>query len=530
MSRVVVSFAGLVDALERLLGADHVSTNPDRLELASSDFSEIRLSRAAVLVQPGTTADVAELLKLASVATVPVVVRGGGMSYTLGYAPRDATAILIDMSRFDQIEINEDSRILTVGAGTSWASIDAALAGTGLALRFRGTLSGSRATVGGGLGNNATGLGQGDISNDLLGIEVVLPDSRVIQTGARAIDPDLPGVRHSSPDLTGLFINDAGVFGVRTKVSFRLSRAFSCVSSAVFTFDEPEPLVEAMCAASRLDIASEIMSFCNYHHRVFAAQPGASGKEAKRLAQAIGRQAGGGLRGALRLARLLNPRALTGLVDAPYSVMINCDAFDAVTANRHIRAISRIVRRFGGKRKSPALAYGLRAQPFVPISSLILGMNKECSIPTNCTVPMERARELQRSAYEFFARNRSNMERYGVTHTYLMLVLGNSFGMEPIIYWKDSVSPLRLNVSAPEEREALASCPARPEARAFALDLRQRLVSEVCDPLRGAHFQLGKFYPLKTALASPDNWTILQDIKDVVDAKGLMNPGGLGMG
>jgi D-lactate dehydrogenase (cytochrome) len=522
--------ADFLEAIGTRIGKENLSTDPALLELYSTDFSEIRLGRADAIARPGTSDEVAHILRLAGEKGVSVVVRGGGMSYTLGYAPRDKGSLLIDMARFDTIEtINRESRFITVGAGVTWAQIDEALEDTGLALRFRGTMSGIRATVGGGLGNNATGNGIGDISHDLMGLEAVLPDGRIVQTGARAFAPDLPGVKHNSPDLTGLFINDAGVFGVRTKATFRLNRAYSCFASVMFGFDDPEPLVEAMCKAARFDTATDIMSFSAYHHRVFASQPRPRGEEARAMARTIARQAGGGMRGMRRLASLLNPKALSSLAGIPYSLLVNCDAHDAATARRNAREIGRSVRRLGGRPISPALAYGLRARPFVPIATLILGMDGECSIPTNCTVPLERAAEARRGVDEFFRRNRTDMERYGVTHTYLMLMLGNLFGIEPILYWQDAISPLRLEVSDPKTREALSRRSSNPETRAYVLDLRRRLVEEVCRPLNAAHFQLGKYYPLEDALASEANWTVLKDLKGSFDPKGILNPGGLGL-
>jgi FAD/FMN-containing dehydrogenase len=70
-------------------------------------------------------------------------------------------------------------------------------------------MSGSRATVGGGLGNNATGHGQSDINDDLLGVQVVLPNGQILETGSRTTSIDALVVRNDGPDLTGLFVRDA---------------------------------------------------------------------------------------------------------------------------------------------------------------------------------------------------------------------------------------------------------------------------------------------------------------------------------
>ncbi|MEZ5927982.1 MAG: hypothetical protein R3C55_05825 [Parvularculaceae bacterium] len=59
-------------------------------------------------------------------------------------------------------------------------------------------------------------------------------------------------------------------------------------------------------------------------------------------------------------------------------------------------------RRHGGVKLPTSLAIAFRAQPYVPIEKLMIGMNGECTIPTNCGVVLSQARFL-RAVEDFFA-------------------------------------------------------------------------------------------------------------------------------
>jgi D-lactate dehydrogenase (cytochrome) len=129
-------------------------------------------------------------------------------------------------------------------------------------------MSGLRATLGGGLGNNATGHGQGDINDDLLGVQVVLPNGQILETGARATSIDAPVVRNYGPDLTGLFVRDAGALGIETQATFRLHLQPARFAVAAWGFSSENALVDAICEMARLGVATDVIGFGAYHHRI----------------------------------------------------------------------------------------------------------------------------------------------------------------------------------------------------------------------------------------------------------------------
>lgn len=189
-------------------------------------------------MQPATTEEVAEIVRIARSAGVAVVARGGGMSYTLAHTPARPETIVVDLRRMNHVvELNVADRYVTVEAGVTWDQLAETLRGTGHWLTFNGTLSGLYATVGGTLSQNSVGLGRGWLSDVVLGMEVVLGDGRVVQTGSGAAHGTPPFGRTFGPDLGGLFLGDSGVFGFKARDSTGVVEiATFCLVTACFQF------------------------------------------------------------------------------------------------------------------------------------------------------------------------------------------------------------------------------------------------------------------------------------------------------
>jgi len=91
-------------------------------------------------------------------------------------------------------------------------------------------------TIGGNVAENAGGphtLAYGVTTNHVLGLELVLPDGTVVETGGKA--PDLPGY-----DLTGLLTGSEGTMALVTKVTVRLMRKAETVKTALAVYESNE--------------------------------------------------------------------------------------------------------------------------------------------------------------------------------------------------------------------------------------------------------------------------------------------------
>ena len=519
-------------ALEDIVGKYNVITGGELVEIYSVDFSEQSKGKAGLIIKPQETQQVPEIMRLINAAEIPVSVRGGGMSYTQGYLPEYDGSIMIDTTALNRIvEINTEDMYITVETGITWKELYHALDGTGYHLRFGGTMSGERATVGGAIGNNATAVKRGEVVDNLIGLEVVLMDGSVIQTGSRATGRPVQPMQNYGPDLTGLFVHDAGIMGLKTQATFRIERRPMGTAYATFGFQDTHQLIEAMCRISRLDVVSDHAAFSEYHNTMFANEPPPSREEVMEMAKAVHRVAAKPLQGWLNLVRMARPTGVKFLKNWKHSLHLIVDANDQVIARRHMREVRKVATSMGGRPLPPVLTIALRAMPFYPVERLIVGAYEENNtFPSNRITSLSRARELYDTAVAFFDENKDLMQQHGLKHTIIFMCVHNdNFGIEPIIYWRDAMNPLRASVLTSKRREELLAIEDNPDTRQAAVDLRARLRDRLGSSIPGAHYQIGKFYRYLEDLRDEHCRNALKQVKSIFDPKGLLNPGGLGI-
>lgn len=490
-ARLAAIPATVLESLRTLIGPEHVLTDPVECGLLSHDFSEITSATTGVVVQPGSTQEVAGVVQLASAANLALIPRGGGMSYTLGYAPLYPASVLLDMRRMNRIlEINREDLYITVECGATWAQIFEATRALDVRMPFFGTLSGLHATVGGGLAQNATGLGDGFITDCVLGLEAVLANGRIVRTGSGAARGTSPFQRYFGPDLTGLFLADAGAFGIKTQATFNLIRTPEGTAYISCGFRDTSALVAAQCALARLHIATQCSSLSRY------------------------------------LLAQLAARGMNLTWDYEHILNVIIDGFDQTIAD-HLGTIAReTLIHYGGEIVPNTLAQFSRQQPFAPIGALMTGTAGECAIPTNCFLPLSQAQKATAALALFFRENATLMQQHGIVHTCLYMITGNTFGIQPILYWQDSLSPLRQLFSIPAAHSSQASPNLR--ARAAVIDLRTRMITLFRD-LGAVHHQIGKLYPYQEAFKDTPLWEAINEFKALLDPQLLMNPGALGL-
>ncbi|MGY5880267.1 MAG: FAD-binding oxidoreductase [Candidatus Thorarchaeota archaeon] len=234
----------VVQKLIAIVGEEYVSTRQDVLLAYSTSAS---MSYDPVLpgavVRPQTTEHVSEILKVANHHKIPVTPRSGGSSLQGEVIPKEG-ALVIDLLRLDEIEVFEDLRSVTVGAGINFGKLDKHLNKNDLWLPvYPG--SALTATIAGNVAVNGSGFGSsqfGCIGELVLGLEVVLPNGEIIQTGSEA-NPNAPGpfLRYAfGPDLTGVFIGSLGVFGIITKVSLKIFKRMHHFDYNTYGFNTPQ--------------------------------------------------------------------------------------------------------------------------------------------------------------------------------------------------------------------------------------------------------------------------------------------------
>ena len=210
----------LLDKLRALLGPKGFSTDPDELAPRLSDWRGRYHGKAAALLSPADTGEVAAIVALAAAAGAPLVPQGGNTSMVGGATPdASGAALLLSTRRLNRIRsLDPAAGIAVCEAGVVLQTLhEAALA---VGRRFPLTL-GARgsATIGGLVSTNAGGtqvLRFGPMRSLVLGLEAVLPDGSIFD-GLTALRKDNRGY-----DLRQLLIGAEGTLGIVTAASLRL--------------------------------------------------------------------------------------------------------------------------------------------------------------------------------------------------------------------------------------------------------------------------------------------------------------------
>jgi len=518
----------LAEALRAELGPDVVVTDLAEREACSADLYAAGATCALVL-RPQDRASVAWAVAAAARAGFAVIARGGGLTYTGGYTPVRDDTVVLDLRRLDRIvEIAADDMYVTVEAGVTWQQLHAALTPLGLRLPCFGTFSGAGATVGGGLANGALFFGTaryGTVADALLGLEVVLADGSVLATGQRALERDgKPFYRTFGPDLAGIFVHDAGVFGVKTEATFRLIQTPACNGYASFAFADAASAIAALSEVARAGLAEDAYAFDPQTTRRHLSEVDLAG--AVRALAAVARGQGGVLKGLRESARVALAGRGSLSLDA-YSVHLVCAGRSSAAVAADLDACREIARRHGGAELPDSIPKVVRAQPFPPLDDVV-GVEGERWAALNAKVAHSDAPSLVAAAESLLEAHAPAMQRHGITVSRLMIAVSNhSFSYEPVLHWRDAWLPAHRRALSPAKLARLHEPAPDPAAAALVHDIRRELV-ELFAAHAAASNQIGKTYPYASVLR-PESRALLEALKGRLDPGGCMNPGALGL-
>ncbi len=177
----------LTDRLAAIVGAGHVSTDPDVLDGRSVDHTGRYRGHAGALVRPGSGDEVAAVLRVCRDAGVFVTVQGGRTSLVAGTVP-EHDDVLLSTERLAGIDdVDTVERRVHVGAGATLAAVQRAATAAGLVFGVDLAARDS-ATVGGMASTNAGGLRTvryGNMGEQVLGLDVALPDGSLVRQAQR---------------------------------------------------------------------------------------------------------------------------------------------------------------------------------------------------------------------------------------------------------------------------------------------------------------------------------------------------------
>ena len=225
--------SSLINALQTIVGTANVMTSPEDLFCYSYDATPGFSHMPEAVVVPANTAEVSKVLALANEHRIPVYPRGAGTNLSAGTVPTKGGIVLL-MTKMNQIlEIDPTNLTATAQPGVVVVELNKAVEAYGLLYPpDPGTLT--TATMGGTVAENSgglRGLKYGVSKHYIIGLEVVLADGRILNTGGKNVK-DVAGY-----DLTKLFTGSEGTLGVVTKIMVKLVPAPEARKSMLATFD-----------------------------------------------------------------------------------------------------------------------------------------------------------------------------------------------------------------------------------------------------------------------------------------------------
>jgi glycolate oxidase len=225
----------VVRRLREIVPGEGVIADEDELRAYECDGLTAYRSVPLAVVLPSTTAQIAEVLRLCNAEGVKVVPRGAGTSLSGGALPL-TDGIVLGLGKLNRIlDIDFDNRTVTAQPGVTNLGITAAVEGRGF-YYAPDPSSQIACTIGGNIAENSGGvhcLKYGLTTNNVLGLEMVLPDGEVIRLGGKHLDAE-------GYDLLGVMTGSEGLLGVVTEVTVRILQKPETARAVLMGFPSSE--------------------------------------------------------------------------------------------------------------------------------------------------------------------------------------------------------------------------------------------------------------------------------------------------
>ncbi len=234
--------SGLIGRFVAIVGEKNAITDPAAQEPYLTEQRGLYRGYTPLVLRPGSTAEVAAIVKLANEMQTAIVPQGGNTGLVGGQTPHNGEVVL-SLARLDRIrEIDAASNTMTCDAGVVLARAQSAAAEADRLFPLSLGAEGS-CTIGGNLSTNAGGTGAlaYGVARDLaLGLEVVLADGRVLR-GLNKLKKDNTGY-----DLRHIFIGAEGTLGIITAAVLKLFPRPRAVETAFIGLPSPEAALDLL--------------------------------------------------------------------------------------------------------------------------------------------------------------------------------------------------------------------------------------------------------------------------------------------
>ena len=324
------AYRELLDAL----GEEKVTRNRTILFSYSGTALPIPKTMPDIVVSPRSVEDVQATLKIANRLVVPVTPIASG-TLEPSVIPK-AGGIVLDTYAMDNIrEINADAAYAVIEPGVSVGKLSRAIAPHNFRTCLGSFPPGNSALLNYTLRGHGTHRSSG-IDSEILGLEVVLPDGTLVETGSKAFSQKFPSATWHSPwgplpDLRAIFLNACGTYGVVTGGAVRIYDRNEVQTAPLFAFDSYGDAVRFMVRASRANLVEHVAT---WHWG---------------LVTTVNVLAAGEMEAADDFSLLFTTEPWQKLEDRPYNVAIPMYTGYAEDVETHRRLLEKVAAENGGR-------------------------------------------------------------------------------------------------------------------------------------------------------------------------------------
>ncbi|HEY6643514.1 FAD-binding oxidoreductase [Povalibacter sp.] len=228
------------------------------------------------VVWPQSTEEVSRIVAICANHDVPVIAFGAGTSLE-GHVSAPYGGVCLDLSRMNAVlDVRAEDADCVVQPGVTREQLNAYLRDTGL---FFPVDPGANASIGGMVSTRASGtttIRYGAMTRNVLALQVVLADGRIVRLGTRAAKSS------TGYDLVRLLVGAEGTLGIITEITLRLYGVPEAMTAATCVFPDLQGAVDTVVEIIQSGIAVARMEFldepqvraCNrYSQLTLAEQP-----------------------------------------------------------------------------------------------------------------------------------------------------------------------------------------------------------------------------------------------------------------